>query len=909
MIAIVNRRHYVLAQIRRANHIEIAGDGEHCPVAFEMGVDDNLHPDDRIGSQACDSVTHLPYDQAMAIAPAPLPAPPAFDGILDELEADGRLVHVEHMDAHNQRFGSLNRPLPDAVVERLDHSRLWSHQAAAIDLARAGENVVVATGTASGKSLSFQLPIAEAVIDPVKPGTALLLYPTKALAHDQLRSLTGLEFPGLVAGAYDGDASPEEKQWIREHANVVLTNPEMLHGGLLPRHQKWDAFLMRLRYVVIDELHVLRGVFGTHVAQILRRLRRLCRHYGSDPTFVFCSATIGDPERLAEALCGASVSAVTDDGSPRGPKRFALLDPPVVDTESGARSSAGSETASVAAAFIESGHRTITFCRSRKGTEVVAADIARLLPAHLSHTVMPYRGGYLPEERRHVEEQLALGELLGVVATSALELGVDIGGLEACVLNGFPGTIASMWQQAGRAGRSTDPSVTVLVAGDDQLDRYLMNHPTEVFTRPPEPSVVNTANPFILDPHLACAAYELPLSYDDLRWWAEEELHDGVRDLVRQDQLRLRRRWRNGREEPFAHWCGTGYPSSDMSLRSGSRGEIQILNFHTQRLIGTVDLSRGTTSVHEGAVYLHRGQAFDVIQLDLDARQAHVIEATGHEYTQARTDTRIRVLCIDDSRRVGNATLHLGSVEVATQVRGYQRRDSRSRKMLANEPLDLPEQLLTTRAFWYVFDQDPINTLVESGNDPAGTLHAIEHTTIGLLPLFAICDRWDVGGVSTTHHHDTNGPSIFIYDASPGGAGIAELGWEAATHHLEATADLIEGCRCTSGCPSCVQSPKCGNGNEPLDKAGAQHLLRLVLAGSEPTRFLKSATQMEATAEKNPTNASAPADARTWQAHPGPAAGRHFASTSPLQTSPTVSGVLIAGFVECQQRPWAFRLA
>ena len=829
VVAVVDGRHHELTKIGRTDHVEIAGDSEYRPISFGVGMDDDLHTDDRIGPQPCDSVTPLPYDRSMALASAPLSAPPAFDDLLEQLAADGRLVHIETMGARQERFGSLARPLPDAVVERLHQPRLWTHQVAAIDLARTTNNVVVATGTASGKSLCFQLPIAEAVIDPVKPGTALLLYPTKALAHDQLRSLTSLDFRGLVAGAYDGDATTEQKSWIRDNANVVLTNPEMLHSGLLPRHQKWDALLMRLRYVVIDELHVLRGVFGTHVAHVLRRLRRLCRHYGSDPTFVFCSATIGDPRRLAEALCGAPVTPITDDGSPRGPRRFALVDPPIVDAVSGARSSANSECASVAAALIESDHRTIVFCRSRKGTELVAGDISRRLPTGLGHTVAPYRGGHLAEERRRVEHQLAHGELRGVVATSALELGVDVGGLDACVLNGFPGTIASMWQQAGRAGRSTEPSITVLVAGDDQLDRYLMNHPREVFTRPPEPSVVNTANPFILDRHLACAAYELPLSYDDLRWWTHEELHDGIRNLVRLDRLRLRRRWRNGTEEPFAHWCGTGYPPRDISLRSGSGGELRIVHHQTERLIGTVDHARGTTAVHEGAVYLHRGQAFDVVDLDLGARQARVVEASGHDYTQPLSDTDIRVLGIDGSRRAGRATLHLGSVEVATQVRAYQRRDTRSRKIQGIETLDLPEQLLTTRAFWYVVDEDLIDEIVESGNDPAGTLHATEHAAIGLLPLFAICDRWDVGGMSIAHHVDTGGPTIFVYDSSPGGAGIAELGWEAGTRHLEATGDVIEACGCQTGCPSCVQSPKCGNGNEPLDKVGASRLIRLVL--------------------------------------------------------------------------------
>ncbi|MEQ8843032.1 MAG: DEAD/DEAH box helicase [Acidimicrobiales bacterium] len=762
----------------------------------------------------------------LRIAAPPLPRTPAFEQLLTELADDGRLVHVEHLPERAERFAALERPLPPALLAAVGDEPLWSHQAEAIDLARRGENVVIATGTASGKSRCFQLPIAEAVIDPIKPGTAMVLYPTKALAHDQLRALSAMGFPELLAGAYDGDATPEEKTWIRDHANVVLTNPEMLHGGLLPRHGKWDGFLMRLRYVVVDELHVLRGIFGTHVAHILRRLRRICRHYGSDPTFIFCSATIGDPARLASALCAAPVTAVTDDGSPAGPRRFALLDPPVVDESTGVRSAANSECASVTAALVASGHRTITFCRSRKGTELVAGDVRGRLPAELRESVVAYRAGYLADERRAIEHELFGGDLRGVVSTSALELGVDIGGLDACVMNGFPGTIASMWQQAGRAGRRSAPSVTVLVGGDDQLDRYLMAHPDEVFQRPPEPSVVNTANPFILDPHLACAAYELPISYDDRRWWTEEELHNGVRDLVRADELRLRRRWRNGTEEPFAHWCGTGYPSRGISLRSGSAGEVRIVDHATNRLIGTVDESRAHSSVHDGAIYLHRGNAFEVVRLDLDALEARVVEADGGEYTQARSGTDIRVLSTESSRPVGAATLHLGSVEVLTQVTGYQLRDSRSRKILSNETLDLPEQRLITRAFWYTIDADLV---AAAGHDVPGTLHAAEHAAIGLLPLFTICDRWDVGGVSTAGHADTASPTIFVYDGYPGGAGIAELGWEAGADHLRATRDVINACPCRDGCPSCVQSPKCGNGNEPLDKHGASTLLDSIL--------------------------------------------------------------------------------
>jgi DEAD/DEAH box helicase domain-containing protein len=774
-----------------------------------------------------DVASVAPGEPALVAVDLP-PEAPAFDSILEQLDADGRLVHVERLPAAPERHGEPVRPLPPEVVSRLGGVRLWTHQAEAIDRARDGQSVVVATGTASGKSLCFQLPIAEAVADPVAPGTAIVVYPTKALAHDQLRALVSYGFPGLVAGAYDGDASPEERTWIRENANVVLTNPEMLHAGLLPRHAKWSRLLMRLRYVVVDELHVLRGIFGTHTAHVLRRLRRLCAHYGSDPTFVFSSATIGQPERLAAALCGKPVSAVDDDGSPRGRRRFALLDPPVVDEQTGARTSANTETASIMAALVESGHRTIAFCRSRKGTELVTADVRRRLGEPVAGRVMSYRAGYLADERRDIEDQLFSGSLNGVVATSALELGVDVGGLDACVMNGFPGTIASMWQQAGRAGRRTGDSAAVLVGGDDQLDRWFMRNPRELFERSPEPAVVNTANPFILEPHLACAAYELPLSYDDQRYWQPDELHDGIRELVHDDRVRLRRRRRGGRFEPMAHWCGTGYPARDVSLRSGSSGEFRIIDVDADRLVGTVDQGRAFTSVHPGAIYLHRGQAFEVIDLDLDDRVARVVEADGDQYTQARSEVDIRVLGCDSDRPVGRARLHLGAVEVVTQVTGYQLREARTRRILSNETLELPEQRLVTRAFWYTVADELITVGLDEA-DVGGSLHAAEHAAIGLLPLFTICDRWDVGGVSTPLHPDTGRATIFVYDGYPGGAGIAELGWEAGEEHLRSTVDLIEACECADGCPSCVQSPKCGNFNDPLDKHGAIRLLEAAL--------------------------------------------------------------------------------
>ncbi|HEV7720018.1 MAG TPA: Zn-binding domain-containing protein, partial [Iamia sp.] len=631
---------------------------------------------------------------------------------------------------------------------------------------------------------------------------------------------------GLVPATYDGDASPEARTWARANANVILTNPEMLHCGLLPHHERWATFLHRLRYVVVDELHTFRGVFGSHVAHVLRRLRRLCARYGADPTFVFASATIGDPSGLASALIGAPVVEVTDDGSPRGERLMALWNPPLVDAGSGARVSAHKVTAALVADLVAADHRTIAFCRSRRGTEIVAADAQRRLGDAWAGAVRPYRGGYLASERREIEAELFGGSLRGVVATSALELGVDVGGLDACVLDGFPGTIASMWQQAGRAGRSQQRSLAVLVAGDDALDQYLMTHPSEVFTRAPEPAVVNPSNPFVLDAHLACAAYETPLAPEDGRWWGEA-LDDGVRRLVLADRLKIRsatRLSRHGGAGPRAVWAARGFPSHGVGLRSGGGREVRIVRADGT-LVGTVDEGRAPEVVHPGAVYLHQGVAWRVHALDLDDGHAVVVRTDGSEATQARSQVHISVLGCERTRDVGRVSLSLGTVEVTSQVTGYQRRDVTSGEILGVVEVDLPPSRLVTRAFWYAI---PTGLLRRAGLAPAswpGTLHAAEHTAIGMLPLFTICDRWDVGGVSTPWCTDLGSPAIFVYDGYPGGAGIAELGYEAGHRHLAATLETLRRCPCTDGCPSCVQSPKCGNLNEPLDKAGAIALL------------------------------------------------------------------------------------
>jgi DEAD/DEAH box helicase domain-containing protein len=751
-----------------------------------------------------------------------------LDAIVEALTGDGRLVHLETLAPRAAQPGELGRPLPASLHHCLPAGGLWRHQAEAIDLARGGRSVVVATGTASGKSLCYQIPIAESVVSGLRSATSLLLYPTKALAQDQLRSFGQLAVPGLVAATYDGDASREERSWARANANVLLTNPEMLHHGILPHHGKWATFLKRLDYVVVDELHVLRGIFGTHVAHLLRRLRRACARYGSDPTFVFCSATIGRPERLASELCGKRVTPIADDGSPCAERRIALVQPALVDAERGMRQSPATETIRSISELVQSGLRVIAFCASRSLTERVALGVARALPAELAGTVRPYRSGYLAAERREIEAELAAGSVRAVIATSALELGVDISGLDATVLCGFPGTIASLWQQIGRSGRSGRPSLSVLVAADDQLDQWFVNHPADLFSRAPEPVVVNVANPNIRDPHLGCAAFEIPLRPADELWWAD--IDEGVHRSVLDDELRIRP---DHHGLPRAVWAGRGLPAHRISLRSASTGEVRIVD-PDGALIGTVEDTRACNLVHPGAIYLHRGQPWRVIDLDLAARTASVVPDDGGTWTQPRSDILIEVLDTASTKPVGAAALHLGMVRVTTKVVGYQVRESSSRTVLDSRDLDLPPQELTTTAIWYEWLPELIVACGIRSHQLPGALHAAEHAAIGILPLFTICDRWDVAGVSIAAAPHSDLPTVFIYDGYPGGAGVADLAYAAADRHLAATAGVLDGCSCAAGCPSCVQSPKCGNGNEPLDKWAALALIRNTLGETEP---------------------------------------------------------------------------
>ena len=750
-------------------------------------------------------------------------------GLIEDLTGDpdyrGQLVHVERLPARRARRVELPDDLPDVVRSRLKArgiETLWSHQAEAIALARSGTHVVVATGTASGKSLCYQLPVFEALLGPGHR-TALYLAPTKALAHDQLRAIRSFALTGVRAASYDGDTPAEERPMVRRNANLVLTNPDMLHQGILPGHERWGAFLGRLSVVVVDEAHTLRGVFGSHVAAVLRRLRRLANRYGADPTFVLASATLGNPAELASKLIGLPVEEVTADGSPRGRVTFALWEPPLLDETTGQRRSANVDASNWLAAGVEAGVRTLCFTRSRKAAELVATYTRRRVAEvdrSLAGRVRAYRAGYLAEERRALEAGIVSGRLLGVAATNALELGMDIGGLDAIVLDGFPGTIASLWQQAGRAGRQGAASLAVLVGLDDPLDAYYLHHPADLFGRPHEAALVDPGNPYVLAPHLACAAYETPLTEEDLGLFGPP-----ARQLVASlENEGVLRRGRGGYRASSGRSAAAA-----VDLRNAGGAPVTIVEAATGQVIGTVDRARAPSTVHQGAVYLHQGESYRVMELDLDAGAALVETARADEYTQARRDTDVQIVEPLRRQQLPRSARWLGRVAVTEQVVGYQRRKVGTGELLGYEDLDLPPSHLSTIAYWYTLTPELLEAAGLETRDVPGAAHAAEHAQIGLLPVFAMCDRWDIGGLSTAWHPETGMATIFVYDGYPGGAGITERGYALAAEHLRATRDTIRSCRCETGCPACVQSPKCGNGNHPLDKSGAIRLLDQLL--------------------------------------------------------------------------------
>ncbi|KUL59821.1 DEAD/DEAH box helicase [Streptomyces albidoflavus] len=727
-----------------------------------------------------------------------------------------------------------------AAVQKAGIPDPWAHQAAVAEHALDGQSVIVATGTASGKSLAYLVPVLSSLLDGAEApngrgATALYLSPTKALAADQLRAVKELSAPlgnAVRPAVYDGDTPVEEREWIRQYANLVLTNPDMLHRGILPSHPRWSSFLRALRYVVIDESHTYRGVFGSHVAQVIRRLRRLCARYGADPVFLLASATAAEPAVAAGRLTGLPVSAVDDDASPRGELVFALWEPPLTEHhgENGApvRRTATAETAGLLTDLAVQSVRTVAFVGSRRGAELISVITQERLAEvdrSLARRVAAYRGGYLPEERRALERALHSGDLLGLAATTALELGVDVSGLDAVLICGYPGTRASLWQQAGRAGRSGQGALAVMVARDDPLDTYLVHHPEAIFDQPVESTVLDPDNPYVLAPHLCAAAAELPLTEEDLALFGP-----ATRELLPQlEAAKLLRRRAHG-----WHWTRRESAADLADIRGGGGRPVQIVEVGTGRLLGTVDANAAHGSVHTGAVHLHQGRTYLVRDLDLEDSVALVEQATPSYSTTARDTTAISVLETDAEIPWGDGRLCYGSVEVTNQVVSFLRRRLITGEVLGETKLDLPPRTLRTRAVWWTVTEDQLDAARINPEQLGGALHAAEHASIGMLPLFATCDRRDIGGVSIPLHPDTLLPTVFVYDGHPGGAGFAERGFHTARQWLAATREAIDACECEAGCPSCIQSPKCGNGNEPLHKRAALRLLTVLLQGAPP---------------------------------------------------------------------------
>lgn len=792
----------------------------------------------------------------------------------------GCLTHVERRPAREGRHGSFPEWTDPRLVLHLAERGItapWIHQERAARLAHDGRDVVLATATASGKSLAYLLPTLTAIgareLDPEAPrATALYLSPTKALAADQLTNITALADGAGIRDAriavYDGDTPAEQRRWVRRHGTVVLTNPDMLHFGILPGHEQWARFFRALRYVVIDECHSYRGVFGSHVSMVLRRLRRIAARYRADPTFVLASATTANPELSASRLIGRDVEAVTEDGSPRAGLTIGLWEPgtrtrvdgrgdparwaepedrPGPDDEGeevGAdgearreeplRRSAPSESAALLADLVEQDVQTLVFARSRRGAELVSSGARRLLGqkaeegadarlAEAAQRIAAYRGGYLARERRVLEDSLRSGELRALASTNALELGIDISGLDAVVVAGWPGTRASLWQQFGRAGRRQDSdggSLALFVAREDPLDTYVVHHPETVFGADVEAAVFDPANPYVMTPHLCAAASELAI-----RDGEEEIFGPTARELL----MTLASRGVLRSRATGWYWTLSESAHELTDLR-GSGGEpVRIVEEAGGELLGTVDAASAHTQVHDGAVYLHQGRSYVVNRLDVDQAVAFVRREDPLHSTHPQSASTLKIRQVDrEVPWTGGVRLCFGTVDVTDQVTGYQVRDVFTQAVLAQHPLDLPPRTLTTKAVWWVIPRERTDAAEIPAEELPGALHAAEHAAISMLPLLATCDRWDIGGLSAAQHEDTGEPTIFVYDGAPGGAGFAERGADDAAAWVRATADMIAECGCESGCPACVVSPKCGNGNDPLSKAQAVRLLGLL---------------------------------------------------------------------------------
>jgi len=727
----------------------------------------------------------------------------------------GQLVHVEAIPARPSVHGELSgglRPEVQASLRRQGISRLYCHQADAIQAVRQGRNVVIVTGTASGKTLCYNIPVLEAILDNAL-ATMLFIYPTKALAQDQLRALgrfqegDGIQF---LAGTYDGDTPAPLRRRLRDGANIVLTNPDMLHQGILPHHARWNRFFTHLKYVVIDEVHAYRGVFGSHLANVLRRMARICRHYGSSPQFICCSATIANPKEHAERITGLPMELVSNDGSPRGPKRFVFWNPPPLQTAArgkaedwrvgGDRRSPLWEAVHLMASLVGEGVQTIAFVRTRLAAELIyknCRDLLRAVSGRLARSVRAYRGGYLPEERREIERQLARKELLGVASTNALELGIDIGSLDAAIIVGYPGTIASLWQQAGRAGRGLEESAVFLIGQNSPMDQYLMLHHDYIFAQSPEQAVVDPDNPHIAVGHIRCAVHELPLADDEIGIFGPYA--DVILELLEEEESvrHIENHW---------YWARSEYPAAAVNLRNIA-GPVYTIQDEAsgERVIGTMDEVSALSQLHDHAVYLHGGETYFVRELDLEQKIARVEKRDLDYYTQAVQTSQIRVDSVDEEAEWRGAQVGFGDVTVTTSIPMFKKIRFHSRDSLGFEKLELPPQELETVAMWFSPPEDLARRMVERKMVVSEGLIGIANVLVEVAPFFVMCDTQDVGTVVNSSCLGRD--ALFLHDRYPGGMGYARRCLDRIEELMQTVHAVIRDCSCEGGCPSCVGAP------------------------------------------------------------------------------------------------------
>jgi DEAD/DEAH box helicase domain-containing protein len=778
-----------------------------------------------------------------------------------------KVIHHAVLPAREPRHGDLASPLPAPLRETLGQmgiSHLYNHQANALDRIRAGENVVVATPTSSGKSLIYNLAVTESLLaDP--RGHALYLFPIKALSRDQLETAQTFFETAHREGAparfqaaiYDGDTKPYQRAKIRQqHPHVLITNPDMLHYAMLAFHPKWEEFWRKLRFVVIDEMHTYRGIFGSHVAQILRRLQRVCRFYGSRPQFVLLSATIANPNELAAQLIGgeeSSFAVVREHGAPQAKRHFVFLEP-----EDGTVGHASGMAAQLVARAAEAGLKTIAFTQSRKVTELVHMSVLRAVPK-LAHRVSSYRAGFLPEERRHIEQQLASGSLAAVISTSALELGIDIGGLDLCILVGYPGTVMTTWQRGGRVGRGGQESAIVLIPQPDALDHYIIQHPEQFLESSYEIAVTDPDNEEILKAHLPCAAAEVPFEAAEI-----EGLGDTVRGVFRL----LVQTGRILQTLDGAQWLSSASnPHRLIDIRSVGDSYTILKSSEVEgeksTALGKNEGIRALKECHPGAIYLHRGETYHVEKLDLEKKVILVSATKAPYFTRVKSEKETEILEILSSKPSGNFVARLGRLRVTERILGYERRRISSQELLGASPLELPPQTFETVGFWIEIEPQLTKSIQSAKLHFMGGIHAVEHAVISMFPLFALCDRNDIGGISCPQHPQVGKDAIFIYDGHPGGIGLAARGFGIVPALLDKTKDLIASCSCSEGCPACIHSPKCGSGNKPLDKQAALAVLKYLTGewdlSSPPAEEQSSIEDGQDSAATLPTSVASPA--------------------------------------------------